>query len=74
VVTLNPTETCPQGQHARRYRNGAIVFHAYRKHGITPEWLRSLGGPVYPQIADAIESLDPEGLALSASIAEGAAA
>jgi hypothetical protein len=73
-MTITATEACPQALDPQSARVAAIVFHSRESDGITPPWLRSLGGTVYPQIADAIESLDAEGLALSAAIAERAAA
>jgi hypothetical protein len=73
-MTITATEACPQALHPQSARVAAIVFNSRRKQGITPKWLRTLGGTVYPQIADAIESLDAEGLALSASIAAGVSA
>jgi hypothetical protein len=51
-------------------RNAAIVYLGY---GFDAEWLRTLPGPFYAQVADEIEHLDPEGLAESRDIAPWAA-
>jgi hypothetical protein len=73
-MTLTEIKPCTQelqAQYPARVseetaRNAAIVYLGY---GFEAGWLRTLPGPLYSQVADEIEHLDPAGIAESRDIA-----